>query len=162
MTLSYDQHTSGALTPVTGSPFPTGPKPVALTVSSNGFLYVANANAATVSAYCISSSSGQLTQITGSPFAVGTDSYSVACDPGGPFLYVTNLVSGSISAFSINSTSGSLSAIASYSAGNNRISVAVDSASTPNVADSGSSNASSIDSTRCAYANLRFAIQCRK
>lgn len=50
-----------------GSPFPTGAKPIALTVSSNGFLYVANANSATVSAFSISSSSGELTGISGSP-----------------------------------------------------------------------------------------------
>ena len=67
--------TSGALTPVAGSPFGAGSEPGAMAVDPNGkFAYVANAGSQNVSAYTISTSSGALTQVAGSPFSVGAAS----------------------------------------------------------------------------------------
>src|SRR6266850_201618 len=68
-----DQNT-GALSQVSGSPFPAGINPESVTVDLNGhFVYVANGyhgGNGTVSAYSIDRSSGSLTPVPGSPFAV--------------------------------------------------------------------------------------------
>jgi len=61
--------TSGALTPLAGSPLPTGVEPFSAAVG--GWLYVANAGSNSLSVYSIDQSSGALTPVAGSPFAVG-------------------------------------------------------------------------------------------
>ena len=61
--------TSGALTPVTGSPFSAGRGPYAVAVDPSGkFAYVANLDSNNVSAYTINAASGALTRVKGSPF----------------------------------------------------------------------------------------------
>src|SRR3954464_6008215 len=44
---------TGALTEITGSPFPTGTQPQALVIALGKFLYVANAGSSTVSGFSI-------------------------------------------------------------------------------------------------------------
>ena len=61
---------NGALTPVTGSPFPTGIDP--FSVAAGRFVYVANAGSNNVSAYRITEN-GALTPVAGSPFPTGND-----------------------------------------------------------------------------------------
>ena len=79
--------TSGAITPIAGSPFAAGDLPVAIAVDPTGtYAYVANQMGATVSAFAISRTSGALTAVSGSPFATGTAPTSVAVDPSGSFL----------------------------------------------------------------------------
>ena len=75
--------TTGALTPVTGSPFTTGIFPDAVTVNTTGtFAYVANSGDATVSAYSIDATTGALTPVAGSPFATGSyPQYVVVAQP---------------------------------------------------------------------------------
>src|SRR4051812_10859234 len=88
--------TSGALTAVTGSPFPTGIAPVAIGADSAGkFVYVANQNGG-VSAYTINRTNGALVAVTGSPFPTGTEPVSIAVDPNARFVYVADSGSNDI------------------------------------------------------------------
>jgi 6-phosphogluconolactonase (cycloisomerase 2 family) len=82
--------TTGALTPVAGSPFPTGGSdPASIAVGGaaefagfggpNGapFLYTANAGSNNMSVFSINLNTGVLTPVSGSPFAVGKSPQSV-------------------------------------------------------------------------------------
>jgi 6-phosphogluconolactonase (cycloisomerase 2 family) len=63
---------TGALTAISGSPFPVGPDPHAVAVDPTGkFAYVANFGSNNVTAFAINSSTGRLTAVGGSPFAAG-------------------------------------------------------------------------------------------
>lgn len=99
---------TGALTPVPGSPFAAGKGPLALATFNNSphnnFLYVANALGGTISGYSIDSSSGVLTPLSGSPFAI--PAAALASDLSGGHLYVSS-AAGMLS-FSINPTTGAL------------------------------------------------------
>ncbi len=77
--------TTGALTPVAGSPFPAGINPLAVTVDPRGqFAYVANLSSYDVSAYTIDGTTGALTPVAGSPFAAGSRPVSVTTSAGPP------------------------------------------------------------------------------
>ena len=65
--------TTGALTPVPGSPFEAGLRPFSVVVDPTGkFAYVANYGSNNVSAYTINAATGALTPVPGSPFAAGS------------------------------------------------------------------------------------------
>lgn len=87
---------SGALTPVPGSPFSSGATPTSVVVASN-FLYAINSSDGTLSGYSIDSTNGVLTPLSGSPFAIA--GVSLATDYFGGTLYVAG--STGIQAFSI-------------------------------------------------------------
>ena len=71
---AYAIAASGALTPVTGSPFAAGTKPYNVAIDPKGnFAYVTNFGSNNVSAYTINTSSGALTPVAGSPFVTGTE-----------------------------------------------------------------------------------------
>jgi 6-phosphogluconolactonase len=74
--------TTGALSPVAGSPFSFADAPAAMDIESSGkFLYVSSASANRIYAFSIDPTSGALTAVTGSPFVTGTT-------PGTPvFIY---------------------------------------------------------------------------
>jgi DNA-binding beta-propeller fold protein YncE len=81
--------TTGALTPVAGSPFPAGFGSLSVTVDPTGqFAYVANRGFSpdngTVSAYTIDGTTGALTEIAGSPFPAGSFPRSVTTTAGPP------------------------------------------------------------------------------
>lgn len=79
--------TTGALTPITGSPF-TGSGPAnGITINPAGTVLFVAANG--VDAYSINSSTGALTAVSGSPFATPAAPYGVAVDPTGKFLYAS-------------------------------------------------------------------------
>ena len=101
---------AGALTPITGSPFPVGLNPSAVTVSPNGsFLYVSNQGADTVSAYTIGGAGALIPIISiGSPFPVGAGPSAVTVSPNGDFLYASNQGSNNVSAFTITAGTGVL------------------------------------------------------
>ena len=66
---SVDSST-GALTPVDGSPFAAGQNPFAVTVDPSGkFVYAVNYMSNEISAYAIDNSTGALAPVSGSPFA---------------------------------------------------------------------------------------------
>jgi 6-phosphogluconolactonase len=105
---------TGALTPVAGSPFLAGSLPQSVRVDPSGrYAYVANSNSNSISAYLVNSSTGALTPIAGSPFASGGGPAGLAVDLSGRFLYVTNgnTYANSVSAFSINNGTGVLTPI---------------------------------------------------
>ena len=111
--------TTGALTPISGSPFPLGGTPpgaggLSMIVSGSDYLYATDLNAGTVAGFTFDSASGKLTPIPGSPFAAGDTPMQAAQTgfPQGQFLYVSNLNDpvGGISAFTTDIT-GALSPI---------------------------------------------------
>jgi hypothetical protein len=70
--------TTGALTPVPGSPFAADFGSISVAFSPNGqFAYVANDFADNVSAFSINTTTGALTAVPGSPFAAGGSPTSV-------------------------------------------------------------------------------------
>ena len=108
--------TTGAPTPIAGSPFPTDVASDFVAVDPSGrFAYVANSGLsnASVSAFTIDATSGALTPIAGSPFSAGSGGgvVSIAIDSNGKFAYVGNSASGSISAYTIDLTTGALTPI---------------------------------------------------
>jgi 6-phosphogluconolactonase len=127
--------TTGALTQISGSPFPTAgssPGPSMMASDPTGkFLYVslsgtANANNQ-VAAFTVNSSTGALTPIA-SPVTVGRDPQGLAVTPDGKFLFIANLLDNTISAFSIDATSGVLTPITGspFTANNAPFRVAID------------------------------------
>jgi 6-phosphogluconolactonase (cycloisomerase 2 family) len=99
---------TGALTPISGSPFSAGSVPMTVRVDPSGrYAYVTNANSNNLSAYSINSTTGALTPIAGSPFSSGGSfPTGLAIDPSGGFIFVTNSNSNTVSAFSIDSSTG--------------------------------------------------------
>jgi len=95
--------TSGALTPITGSPFAAGTNPVSITIDLEGeFMFVPNSGSNNVSLYQISplqqspqTPAGALISSAGTLNA-GTNPSSVALHPLGGFLYIANSGSGDI------------------------------------------------------------------
>jgi DNA-binding beta-propeller fold protein YncE len=67
---------TGALAPVSGSPFAAGNSPAAFALSGN-FLYAVNPGDGTVSAYRIDSGNGTLTPLPGSPFGSGGETLAI-------------------------------------------------------------------------------------
>jgi DNA-binding beta-propeller fold protein YncE len=102
--------TTGALSPAAGSPVATGHVPLSVAVDPAGkFVYVTDAQSATVSGYSISGAGG-LTPVPGSPFPAGTSPAALTVDPTGSFAYVTDYSQNQISAYSI-APSGALSSV---------------------------------------------------
>jgi 6-phosphogluconolactonase (cycloisomerase 2 family) len=95
--------TTGALTQVAGSPFPTGATPVSL-VARGSSLFVANQGAATISVYGFDSKTGALT-LSGTPAAAGANTTSIDSDPGGHYLFVADGTANTVSVFTISSSS---------------------------------------------------------
>jgi len=99
--------TSGALTPVSGSPFPIGMSPINLTLAPSGnFLYVTGAGSGVgapglIQAFAVSQ--GMLTTVPNSPFFTGTSPFGLAIDSTGKYLYTANFGNNSISEFTIQS-----------------------------------------------------------
>ena len=123
---------NGALTAVSGSPFPVGTGPRAVIVDpSDSYVYVANATSNTLSGYngeyTTGDASGAITAISGSPYGTGSNPNSVAVDPLDNFLYVANEGSNDISAYSLGA-GGSLTALTSspFAAGDEPSALAVD------------------------------------
>src|SRR5260370_29043978 len=82
---------SGALSAISGSPFPVGGNPSHLTVDSTGQrLYVADSGRNEVFAYNVDPLIGSLTGAVGSPFLTCLVPFSVAVDPSLLFIPVVN------------------------------------------------------------------------
>jgi DNA-binding beta-propeller fold protein YncE len=73
------------------------------------FLYVANLNSSTISAYTVNSTTGGLTALAGSPFAAIVNPWALTADASGKHLYVAG--SGGVAGYTIDSTSGALTAM---------------------------------------------------
>jgi len=105
---------TGALTPISGSPFQTGGPSTAdgaWTDPKGRFLFVGSESSGDVWVFTINQTTGALTLVTGSPFsAVGFTSADVmAVDASGQFLYAgQGTPSSGVMGFSINQTTGAL------------------------------------------------------
>jgi 6-phosphogluconolactonase len=109
---------TGALTLIPGSPFPTGGNggahdvgPQTITTATQGtksFLHAANAGSGTVSAFVIDSRAGNLTAVPGSPFTVAApnsgNTLSLGASPDGHFLFEVDESSTLIHTFNISPT----------------------------------------------------------
>jgi 6-phosphogluconolactonase (cycloisomerase 2 family) len=133
---------TGALTPIAGSPFAAGAHPYSVAVNPAGtFAYVANSGDNTVSAYSIDVTTGALTPVAGSPFPTGGFPISVTVNPAGTNAYVANYNDATVSAYSIDAITGALTPITGspFTTGNDPFGVTVTSAGTiayvPNAAD---------------------------
>ena len=120
--LAYSLDSSGSLTPIRGSPFPTLPnaKPSFVLFDSYypspgtqgpQFLLVSLTGIAKVAVFAIDSSTGALTQVPGSPFAVGNGPNTLAADSAN-HVFVMNAADHTVSAFNLGSNGG-LTAIGS-------------------------------------------------
>jgi len=114
--------TTGALTEVSGSPFPSGqqPGPVAIdppTLAGPGpapsgkFVFVGNTGGNSLSAYTIDSS-GSLTPVSGTPISLGANAQpsSIVVDPGGKFVYVS-MDTQQVAGFALEPSTGALTPI---------------------------------------------------
>jgi 6-phosphogluconolactonase (cycloisomerase 2 family) len=104
---------TGALTPVPGSPFPTGSIPDQVAVDQAArFVYVTNALFRdNLSGFSIDPKTGTLTAVPDSPFPTGSAPQPVAVDQTGQFVYVGNLGDNNVSGYRIDRQTGSLKRI---------------------------------------------------
>jgi 6-phosphogluconolactonase (cycloisomerase 2 family) len=111
--------TTGSLTPLPQSPFVTGNDPlqmayVPLTANAQGFLYTANVQDGTISAFTADDTTGILTPVTGSPYTSGTSVWGLSqilTSSGDLFLYAADPEAETIVAYSINLNTGALTAL---------------------------------------------------
>jgi 6-phosphogluconolactonase len=109
---AYSIGSTGALTPIAGSPFATGPAPNPITFDSAGhFAYVSNNTASSIFVYSVNGTTGALTEIQADRVATGVSPGQVSFTPDAKFAYVVNSPF-SISGFSVNSATGALTAVA--------------------------------------------------
>jgi 6-phosphogluconolactonase len=113
---------TGALTPISGSPFATGNAPQYMSlvpvtlVGNTEFLYTANVQDKTISAFIVDGSSGALTQLSGSPYHGATSLGGLAVTPtasstGNYLLYAADPQAKAVIAFTIDGTTGALSPV---------------------------------------------------
>jgi 6-phosphogluconolactonase len=105
--------TTGAFTPVAGSPFATGTHPLEIAYSpvASGNLFAAIANGVdnTVSVYAVNQTTGAFTPVAGSPFATGAGPVGIAFSPvvsGDLFAAVPNNTDNTVSVYLVNQSTG--------------------------------------------------------
>lgn len=112
--------TTGALTAVPGSPFPSGgqPGPVATDLSAGPFpttaakfVFVGDTGGNSLSAYTIDST-GSLTPVPGTPVPLGgiAQPSSIAVDPQGKFVYLS-IAPKEVAGFAVDQSTGALTPI---------------------------------------------------
>jgi 6-phosphogluconolactonase (cycloisomerase 2 family) len=117
--------TTGALTAITGSPFPGSGAGSGLVVDPAGrSLYEASTG---INAYSINQSTGALTKISGSPYATPAAANGVTVDPTGAFLYAsifgnltTTQTAPDVITYAINATTGALTRLGSQGVDGNQ------------------------------------------
>jgi 6-phosphogluconolactonase (cycloisomerase 2 family) len=113
---------TGGLTAVPGSPFDTGSDPLYMTlvpitlIGFQEFLYTANVQDNTISAFTVDGNTGVLTPVSGSPYAGGSSVGGLAVTPTGTsvgnfFLYAADPQAKTVRAFTVDGNTGALSAI---------------------------------------------------
>ena len=103
--------TTGTLAPVTGSPFPLGFVPAALSVTpANTFLYAATNSVGFtgIYAYTIAPSTGALTLANGGKLVAALTVAAMDISPDGKYLVVLNLDGSSLNEYSIDPLTGML------------------------------------------------------
>ena len=108
--------TTGYLTQLPQSPFTTGNDPlhmayVPLTANAQGFLYTANVQDGTISAFTADNTTGVLTPVDGSPYTSGTSVWGLSqilASSGNFFLYAADPEAETVAAYAINPNTGAL------------------------------------------------------
>jgi 6-phosphogluconolactonase len=135
---SFQIGSSGALTPLAGSPSPTASSPgfassIGMAIDPQGkFLFVADHMAQAIVPFKVDPTTGSLTSISTLPtppascggVSCHNNSLRVTVHPNEQFVYASNVQAGTVSAFSI--VTGGLSPIADFSVGQHPFGVAVD------------------------------------
>ncbi len=109
----YIVQTNGSLVPMVNGPFVTGQFPVAVTIDPRGdFLYVANFNASSLSAYAINTATGTPTNSVGGSTAVNTNPIGIAIEPAlGIYLFTANQTDGTVSGEQLDPHNGGLKSV---------------------------------------------------
>jgi 6-phosphogluconolactonase len=116
---------TGALSPIPGSPFTVGNEPSGVVIDPAGkFLFVTNMVDNTVSAFTIDATSGALTPVSGSPFTTGPSPFLMAVNKSSSLLFVINANSTSVSAYTI-AAGGALTPVAPLNGGGGASGIAV-------------------------------------
>jgi 6-phosphogluconolactonase len=97
---------SGALTPLSGSPFLIPVSHYIATDQTGAYLYVTLG--ASIVGYAIDATTGALTQLQGFPVATGANAYSITVDPTNRILYVANYGAANVSGFTLDASTGAL------------------------------------------------------
>ena len=97
---------TGALTPLSGSPFPLPVSHYIATDAWGAYLYVTSG--ATILGYAIDANTGALSALPGFPVAAGANAYSITVDPTNQFLYVANDGAENITGFKLDYLNGAL------------------------------------------------------
>jgi len=98
---------SGALTPLSNSPYPAGVQPTAIASDpSSTFVYATDLIKGNVLGYKVSAS---LTPLAGSPFPAGNQPSAIVVNPSYPYVYVANSLDSNVEAYSYSTSSGQLS-----------------------------------------------------
>jgi len=106
----FSTGSGGALTPINGSPYSAGVKPVALVADpTNRFVYVTDFASNQMIGYGVYTGYA-LNFLLNGPYKTGGEPSSIAIDPRGKFIYVSNSLDSSVSAFVIDLTTGTPSA----------------------------------------------------
>ena len=117
--------TSGALTPVAGSPFPTGGSPNGLVLDqADTHVYATESLPNELSGFSIDASTGALTAIPGSPFAASYAIRSPVMDAEGKRLHVAN--GTDVDCFLVDANSAALTEIGLSSTNGRAIALALD------------------------------------
>jgi 6-phosphogluconolactonase (cycloisomerase 2 family) len=105
---------TGAITAVPGSPFPSGvtsgDAPNSLLVTPSGEFLYALSGGTTVFGYGVDANSGALSAINGSPFTLSSATDYFAVDPSGQFVYAAYENANTVAGFDINASTGTLTA----------------------------------------------------
>lgn len=127
----YNIASTGDLSPIPGSPFPTGTAPSgsaivppqSLTTATRTYLYVANSGSNNVTAFlvcltnitpCTASDGSLQTLAPTSIFAAGIGPAAIVVDPTSNFLYIANKTSNQISGYRINQATGGLTNLSPF------------------------------------------------
>ena len=104
---------AGSLVQMTNSPFSTGLFPVNVTVDPRGkYMYVANYNANSISAYAIDPATGTPASSVGGSTSVGTGPTCITIEAAiGKYLYTSNNLDGTVSALQLNANTGALTQV---------------------------------------------------
>ncbi len=99
--------TTGRMTPI--GYVLVGAAPVAVaTDPASKYLYVANRDDDSISAFTVEERTGTLLEMPGSPYTTGDEPVALLVEPNGDFLYVANRAGESISVYTIKDTDGTL------------------------------------------------------
>src|SRR6185437_4919525 len=105
---------TGALTAVSGSPYPDGTAPAAVSLAPNGkFAYSASDSGTKINAFTIDQSTGALTLVgtVNTGFSTGSTFPDIAVDAKSAHLYLASSGDAKVAGFAIDQTTGALTAL---------------------------------------------------